>query len=191
MLKIANAPCSWGALEFDLDGEAPGYEQVLNEIVETGYEGTELGDWGFMPTDPVKLAEEIHGRSLKRLGAFVPVALKKPEAATIRYGLNLAQLGPFRTPSGNDINLFGELEKFRNTVIELLGPAIDIEIDTIDKVALVRLIPRLQDLHRHRSPDYSAGQGGRAPNPAKKSIILVILVSCEKTTDKIRPEKGK
>jgi len=34
-----------GALEFDLAGEAPGYVQVLNEIVETGYIGTELGDW--------------------------------------------------------------------------------------------------------------------------------------------------
>ena len=79
MIKVANAPCSWGALEFELEGKAPDYVQVLNEIVETGYEGTELGDWGFMPTDPQKLSEEIHGRSLKLLGAFVPVALKNPE----------------------------------------------------------------------------------------------------------------
>lgn len=80
MIKVANAPCSWGALEFELEGKAPDYVQVLNEIVETGYEGTELGDWGFMPTDAQKLSEEIHGRNLKLLGAFVPVALKKPEA---------------------------------------------------------------------------------------------------------------
>jgi len=80
MIKIANAPCSWGALEFDLAGEAPGYVQVLNEIVETGYAGTELGDWGFMPTEPEKLAQEIHGRGLTLLGAFVPVALKNPAA---------------------------------------------------------------------------------------------------------------
>jgi len=94
MIKIANAPCSWGALEFDLEGEAPGYVQVLNEIVETGYAGTELGDWGFMPTDPAKLAEEIHGRNLKLLGAFVPVALKKPEAhkAGIEVAVRTARL---------------------------------------------------------------------------------------------------
>jgi inosose dehydratase len=49
MIKIANAPCSWGVIEFDLEGEAPDYVQVLNEIAETGYAGTELGDWGFMP----------------------------------------------------------------------------------------------------------------------------------------------
>ena len=60
MIRVANAPCSWGALEFDLEGEAPGYVQVLDEIAETGYAGTELGDWGFMPTDPEKLSQEIH-----------------------------------------------------------------------------------------------------------------------------------
>ena len=76
MIKIANAPCSWGALEFELEGEAPGYVQVLNEIKETGYEGTELGDWGFMPTDPGKLSDELKQRELSLLGAFVPVLLK-------------------------------------------------------------------------------------------------------------------
>jgi inosose dehydratase len=76
MIKVANAPCSWGALEFELEGKAPDYIQVLDEIAETGYAGTELGDWGFMPTDPAKLSQEIHGRNLVLLGAFVPVFLK-------------------------------------------------------------------------------------------------------------------
>jgi inosose dehydratase len=80
MIRIANAPCSWGVLEFDLEGEAAGYVQVLDEMVETGYQGTELGDWGFMPTDPNKLAQELHSRGLTLLGAFVPVALKDPRA---------------------------------------------------------------------------------------------------------------
>ena len=40
MIKVANAPCSWGVLEFELEGEADGYAQVLDEIVETGYQGT-------------------------------------------------------------------------------------------------------------------------------------------------------
>src|SRR5260370_3114176 len=88
MIKIANAPCSWGALEFDLEGEAPNYVQVLNEIAETGYAGTELGDWGFMPTDPEKLSQEIHGRNLELLGAFVPVFLKDP--ASHRAGIEVA-----------------------------------------------------------------------------------------------------
>jgi inosose dehydratase len=80
MIKVANAPCSWGVLEFDLDGQAAGYIQVLDEMAETGYAGTELGDWGFMPTDPAQLKQAVHARGLALLGAFVPVMLKDPSA---------------------------------------------------------------------------------------------------------------
>ena len=78
-MQIGNAPCSWGVLEFDLDvrgTKAAGYVQVLDEMKATGYTGTELGDWGFMPTDPAKLKTELQARGLKMLSAFVPVALK-------------------------------------------------------------------------------------------------------------------
>lgn len=78
MIKVANAPCSWGVLEFDLEGQAAGYAQVLDEIAETGYAGAELGDWGFMPTDPRQLRRELRSRSLTLLGAFVPVMLSDP-----------------------------------------------------------------------------------------------------------------
>jgi len=76
MINIANAPCSWGILEFDLQGKSAGYEQVLDEINETGYQGTELGDWGFMPAVPSELRRELDKRSLSMVGAFVPVFLK-------------------------------------------------------------------------------------------------------------------
>src|SRR6266498_1813114 len=94
MIKVANAPCSWGVLEFDLDGGVAGCTQVLDEIVETGYEGTELGDWGFMPTDSVRLREEIESRGLTLLGAFVPVMLKDPKAhvAGIEVAVRTARL---------------------------------------------------------------------------------------------------
>ncbi len=76
MIKIANAPCSWGVLEFDLEGKAAGFVQVLDEIRETGYQGTELGDWGFMPVIPSELRKELDKRSLAMVGAFIPVFLK-------------------------------------------------------------------------------------------------------------------
>jgi len=76
MIQIANAPCSWGVLEFELEGNAAGFEQVLDEIKETGYAGTELGDWGFMPSYPKQLRAELDKRELALLGAFVPVFLK-------------------------------------------------------------------------------------------------------------------
>jgi inosose dehydratase len=74
-VRVANAPCSWGALEFDWAGPAPGYAQVLDEMSATGYAGTELGDWGFMPTDPDALRKEVARRDLALIGAFVPVRL--------------------------------------------------------------------------------------------------------------------
>lgn len=80
MIKIANAPCSWGALEFELEGKSLGYQQVLSEMVETGYAGTELGDWGFMPSNPEELNKVLDEKKLQLLGAFVPVALAKEEA---------------------------------------------------------------------------------------------------------------
>jgi inosose dehydratase len=80
MIRIGNAPCSWGVLEFGLEGETADYRRVLNEMQETGYEGTELGDWGFLPTDPHRLREELRARGLSLLGGFVPVALKDPQA---------------------------------------------------------------------------------------------------------------
>jgi inosose dehydratase len=94
MIKIANAPCSWGALEFDKLGKAAAYEVVLDEMQRSGYAGTELGDWGFMPTDPQKLKDELRKRSLTLLGAFVPVALKdaSKHAAGVEIAVKTARL---------------------------------------------------------------------------------------------------
>ena len=94
MIKIANAPCSWGVLEFDLDGKAAGFEQVLNEIHETGYEGSELGDWGFMPSVPEGLRCELDQRKLSMVGAFVPVFLKdySKHAAGVDVAIRTAKL---------------------------------------------------------------------------------------------------
>src|SRR5215217_7862013 len=75
MIKIANAPCSWGVLEFEDKAASPGYHQVLDEIASTGYVGTELGDWGFMPTTPEPLRDELRPRRLGMAGAFVTVRL--------------------------------------------------------------------------------------------------------------------
>ena len=93
MIHIANAPCSWGVLEFDL-GDQQGFAQVLDEMQETGYAGTELGDWGFLPTEPEPLKAELEKRSLSLVGAFVPVALSNQENhnAGVESALKIAKL---------------------------------------------------------------------------------------------------
>jgi inosose dehydratase len=74
MFRIANAPCSWGVIE-GIDGERGGYVQVIDEMQQTGYSGTELGDWGFMPTDPAFLTQELDSRHLSLLASWVSVFL--------------------------------------------------------------------------------------------------------------------
>jgi inosose dehydratase len=80
MIRVANAPCSWGVLEFEGTAAPATYDRVLDEIRDTGYAGTELGDWGFMPTDPDSLKKAVADRDLRLIGAFVPVALVNPAA---------------------------------------------------------------------------------------------------------------
>lgn len=75
-LKVGNAPCSWGTIE-GLEKSIP-YSQMLDELVATGFTGTELGDYGFMPTDSAQLREELTSRDLTMLGAYHGVYLRDP-----------------------------------------------------------------------------------------------------------------
>jgi inosose dehydratase len=98
MIQVANAPCSWGVIE-NIAGERGGYAQVLDEIAATGYRGTELGDWGFMPTDSGVLRAELDTRGLKLLASWVSVYLHdatrhaESEAEVVRTAHLLAEVG--------------------------------------------------------------------------------------------------
>ncbi|MGO8758542.1 MAG: sugar phosphate isomerase/epimerase family protein [Terracidiphilus sp.] len=94
-LLVGNAPCSWGTLEHQDQSKAIPFGQMLDELVETGYTGTELGDWGYMPTDAVQLSEELAKRNnVVMLGAYVPVAMKNPaaHAAGVKAAVRTAKL---------------------------------------------------------------------------------------------------
>ena len=98
MIKVANAPCSWGVIE-NVEGERGGYRRVLAEMQATGYAGTELGDWGFMPTDPEQLRAELAAHNLQLLASWVSVYLHDPtrhaqsEADCVRTARQLAAVG--------------------------------------------------------------------------------------------------
>jgi inosose dehydratase len=72
-----------GVLEFDLEGQAAGFAQVLDEMAETRYQGTELGTGVSCPPTRPELKQEVHARGLVLLGAFVPVMLKDPQAHAV------------------------------------------------------------------------------------------------------------
>jgi inosose dehydratase len=87
-MRIANAPCSWGVLELESSSAPPPATQVLDEIAMTGYEGTELGDFGYFGTDPASIRSDLARRHLRLAGAFVPVALS--DAGAHDAGVDLA-----------------------------------------------------------------------------------------------------
>jgi inosose dehydratase len=101
-LRLGNAPCSWGTLEFgETKAEQVGFGRMLNELVESDYTGTELGDWGYMPTDPAALKAELTSRGVVMLGAFVPVALKDPAAHEAGVALAVKTAGLLAAVAGD------------------------------------------------------------------------------------------
>lgn len=80
---FASAPDSWGVLDYPGPSWNQSYEKMLDEMVAAGYTGTELGPYGFFPTDPAVLKPQLDRRKLKLLGSFVPVVLSDPASAKI------------------------------------------------------------------------------------------------------------
>jgi inosose dehydratase len=93
-IKVGNAPVSWGVMEVADWGEQIPYAQVLNEIAEAGYAGTELGPYGYFPTEPNELAAELLARGLQLVASFVPIPLAHPKRhdAGHQEAMKVAQL---------------------------------------------------------------------------------------------------
>lgn len=70
MIKIGNAPCSWG-VEFADDPRNPDWRRVLSDCAGAGYKGIELGPIGFMPEDPAVLGDALAEHDLTLIGGVV------------------------------------------------------------------------------------------------------------------------
>ena len=79
--KFASAPDSWGVLDYPGPSWEQSYETMLDEMVAAGYTGSELGPYGFFPTDPKILQPQLEKRKLKLLASFVPVKMTDPAAS--------------------------------------------------------------------------------------------------------------
>ena len=77
MIKIGNAPCSWG-VEFADDPRNPSWRKVLEENANAGYTGIELGPVGFMPEDPNILSEALDEFNQELVGGVVFRAFHDP-----------------------------------------------------------------------------------------------------------------
>ena len=79
--QFASAPDSWGVLDYPGPSWEQSYEKMLDEMLGAGYTGTELGPYGFFPTDPKVLQPQLEKRKLKLLASFVPVKMTDPGAS--------------------------------------------------------------------------------------------------------------
>jgi inosose dehydratase len=66
-LALGTCPDSWGVWFAD-DPLQTRWERFLDEVAEVGYEWLELGPYGYLPTDPARLTDELGRRGLKVAG---------------------------------------------------------------------------------------------------------------------------
>jgi inosose dehydratase len=79
-IQAASAPINWGIMEhIELPADYP-YGRVLDEIAKAGYSGTELGPYGFFPTDSAVLRASLEKRSLTLCSAFLDIELGNASA---------------------------------------------------------------------------------------------------------------
>jgi inosose dehydratase len=82
MIRVGTAPISWGVSEMADWGEVLPPAQVLDEMAATGYVGTELGPWGYLPENVAQLRADLTRRGLALIGGFCPVTLHRLEQFT-------------------------------------------------------------------------------------------------------------
>ncbi|WP_354644692.1 sugar phosphate isomerase/epimerase family protein [Kitasatospora camelliae] len=63
-IRVGSAPDSWGVWFPDDPRQVP-WERFLDEVAEAGYSWIELGPYGYLPTDPARLTDEVARRGLK------------------------------------------------------------------------------------------------------------------------------
>jgi inosose dehydratase len=66
-LLLGSCPDSWGVWFADDPLQTP-WPRFLDEISAVGYEWLELGPYGYLPTDPSRLSDELARRNLKVAG---------------------------------------------------------------------------------------------------------------------------
>jgi len=66
-LRLGSCPDSWGVWFADDPRQTP-WQRFLDELAGVGYEWLELGPYGYLPTDPARLTDELDRRGLKVAG---------------------------------------------------------------------------------------------------------------------------
>jgi inosose dehydratase len=124
MVKLGSAPDSWGVWFADDPQQMP-WTRCLDELAAAGYTRTELGPYGYLPTDPAVLERELGSRGLELVGGFVKFDLEDPEAWQ-RTEPELDELATFLRALGADyLVVMDELYTDEATGATRFGPTLD------------------------------------------------------------------
>ena len=102
-MRVASAPVSFGVDEIMADDAwMPAPDDMLDWMVDIGFEGTELGPPGFLG-DATRVRESLASRDLELVGSFLPQHFSRAEQADddrawLRDQLQLVKKG---SPSGS------------------------------------------------------------------------------------------
>jgi inosose dehydratase len=82
-IRLGTAPDSWGVWFPDDPAQTP-WDRFLDEVAAAGYTWIELGPYGYLPTDPARLADELGRRGLRLSGGAVFAGLHRGTEALER-----------------------------------------------------------------------------------------------------------
>ncbi|MCF6523745.1 sugar phosphate isomerase/epimerase [Streptomyces sp. JJ36] len=75
-LRVGSAPDSWGVWFPDDPLQVP-WQRFLDEVSQAGYAWIELGPYGYLPTDPARLTDEVQQRGLQVSAGTIFTALHR------------------------------------------------------------------------------------------------------------------
>ncbi|MEU6439315.1 sugar phosphate isomerase/epimerase [Streptomyces sp. NPDC047046] len=98
-IRVGSAPDSWGVW-FPEDPLQVPWRRFLDEVARAGYEWIELGPYGYLPTDPRRLAEETARRGLKVSAGTVFTGLHRGPAVWEDTWRQVARVASLARASG-------------------------------------------------------------------------------------------
>lgn len=76
---LGTAPDSWGVWYPDDPAQTP-WQRFLDEVQASGYTRIELGPYGYLPTDPARLKDELDARGLTMTAGTIFEHLHRPDS---------------------------------------------------------------------------------------------------------------
>ena len=80
-IRLAIAPDSWGVWFPEHDKQTP-WTRCMDEMSQAGYEGVELGPWGYFPTTYPELKNALDERNLALVAGTIGTNFLDDDAVT-------------------------------------------------------------------------------------------------------------